>query len=229
MMARQALAGLLIALLAFPAWSSNLPIIGTVAASQSAQVRGNALAPGSTLFSGDVIQIGAEGSASIAGSNGLQIRLGPKSLARLFLENEKTLLEIGQGSATFRVEEGAPFEARLADATIRGTGKGPAVGVVVLRSPKTALVAAEKGELTVSTAHDGKMLSLKEGEGVEVSLAAQQGSGSNGPGSLSGKKIAILAVIAIGVITAVAFFQNRQGRGLSDQDKRDNVSPFRFP
>lgn len=229
MMARQALSALLIALLAFPAWSSDAPVIGTVAATQSAQVRGNALAPGSTLFSGDVIQIGAEGSASIAGNNGVQIRLGPQSLARLSLENEKTLLEIGQGSASFRVEAGAPFEARLADASIRGAGRGPAVGVVLLRSPKTALVAAEKGELTVSTAHDGRMLSLKEGEGVEVSLVAQPQDSGSTPRSLSGKKIAILAVIAIGVITAVAFFQNTQGRGLSDQDKRDNVSPFRFP
>ena len=229
MVARQALAGLLIALLAFPAWSNPL-VVGTVAATQSAQVRGNALVAGSTVFSGDVIQVGADGSASIAGSNGVQIRIGPKSLVRLSLEKEKTLLEIGQGSASFRVEESIPFEARLADATIRGAGKGPAVGVVILRGLKTAVVAAEKGELAVSTAHDGKMISLKEGEGVEVSLAPPpQGGGGTTVTTLSGKWVAILGIITVGAITAIAIFRNSADKGMTDRQRGSTVSPFRFP
>ena len=228
MVARQLLASILIAILAIPA-SPTSSIVGTTAASQSATVRGSALIPGSTIFSGDTIQVGTNGTVSIAVTGGAQVRVGPGSQVRLSREKEKTRLEIGRGSASFRVTPDVPFEARLADATIRGTGEGPAVGVVLVADMTKALIAAEKGELVVRTAHDARSVTLKEGEGVEVSLAPdpQGGDRADAP-MLSGRRIAILAVVSIGIVAAIAIWRGTTG-GLSDTEIRNVVSPFRFP
>lgn len=229
MFARRALVLLLILLLACPAWS-NPGIVGTAAASRAATVRGNALLPGSTIFSGDTIEVAAKGSASIAVNGGAQVRVGPGSQVRLSREKETALLEIGRGSAAFRVTQSTPFEARLADATIRGTGKEPAVGVVLMRDAKTALIAAEKGELVVSTAYEGKSVTLKEGEGVEVTLApAPQGGGGTAATTLAGKWVAILGTVVVGAVLAVALIRSATDNGLTDPQKRNEVSPFRFP
>lgn len=229
MLARQALAALLIAILAFPAWS-NPGIVGTAASSRSATVRGNALPPGSTVFNGDTIDVGNDGTLSIAVNGGAQVRVGPQSQVRLTRENDKAFFEIGRGSAAFRVPGSASFEARLADATIRSTGNGPAVGVILFRDAKNVLVAAEKGELVVSTAHDAKSVTLKEGEGVELALAPAPPpqAGTTTATTLPGKWVAVMSVILGGALIAVAIYLNNRG-GLSDREKRDAVSPFRFP
>lgn len=227
MFARQSLAVVLIAGLAVPGWSAPT-VVGTAAVSQSATVRGSALLPGSTIFSGDTIQVGAKGTVSIAMTGGTQVRVGPGSQVRLSQEKEKALLELGRGSASFRVASDVPFEARLADATIRGAGRGAAVGVILMEGVKKALIAAEKGELVVRTAHDNRSLTLKEGEGVEVSLSPDpQGGSGTGATTLSGKWVAVLATVSIGIVAAIALW--RGTTELSDEDKRNAVSPFRFP
>ena len=228
MVVRQLLASVLIVILAVPTWSTPT-VVGTTAASQSATVRGNALLPGSTIFSGDTIQVGAGGTVSIAVTGGAQVRVGPGSQVRLSREKEKTRLEIGRGSASFLVTSDAPFEARLADATIRSTGSGPTVGVVLVADMTKALIAAEKGELVVHTAHDARSVTLKEGEGVEVSLAPDpQGGSGTGATTLSGKWVAIMAAVSISIVAAIAIWRSTTGK-LTDEEKRNAVSPFRFP
>jgi ferric-dicitrate binding protein FerR (iron transport regulator) len=227
MFVRQFLASVLILVLAVPAWSVPT-VVGTTAASQSATVRGSALLPGSTIFSGDTIQVGTKGMASIALTGGVQVRVGPESQVRFAREKETAQLEIGRGSASFRVAPGVPFEARLADATIRGAGSGPAVGVILVQSEEKAVIAAEKGELVVSTAHDSRSMTLREGEGVEVTLAPEpQGTSGTSAKTLSGKRVAILALVSIGIVAAIAIW--RGTTEISDEEKRNEVSPFRFP
>jgi len=228
MFARHFLASVLILALAVPGWSTA-SIVGTAAASQSATVRGSALLPGSTIFSGDTIQVGTNGTVSIAVTGGAQVRVGPRSQVRLSKDKEKTRLEIGSGSASFRVAPDVSFEAQLADATIRSTGEGPAVGVVLVADLNRALIAAEKGTLLVRTAHDARSVTLKEGEGVEVSLAPDpQGTNRVDAPMLSGRRIAILAVVTIGIVAAIAIWRGTTGQ-LTDEQKRNAVSPFRFP
>ena len=78
MFARQVLALLLVLLLAFPAWGDP-NIVGSVASSQSATVRGTNLTPGSTIFSGDTIEVGAHGSAWITLPGGAQVQVAENS------------------------------------------------------------------------------------------------------------------------------------------------------
>ncbi len=90
MMAGRGLALLLIALLAVPATTSPstgaLAVatpIGTISQSDAANVGGAGALPGSTVFSGDSIEVGPRGSAWILMNGGGNVRLSPDSSVRL--------------------------------------------------------------------------------------------------------------------------------------------------
>lgn len=240
MMARRGLAALLIALLAVPAVASpantsraGASPIGTISQSDFAIIGGAGALAGTTVFSGDVLEVGPRGSAGILLHGGMQVRVSSESRVRL-----KELagvakgveLEIFSGAARFRVSEASGVVARLADATVRARGGKPAVGVVSVLSKKSALIAAEKGELLVSTAHDAKSVTLREGEAVEVTLAeALPQGGATGARGLTGRQVAILGGVIAAVLTAIVLMRAFDNRNLTNQQKQDAVSPFKFP
>jgi ferric-dicitrate binding protein FerR (iron transport regulator) len=214
---------------------SNRPqAIGNVTLAQSASVGSTGAAAGTTLFSGDTVEVGAGGNALLMLAGGMPVRVTQKSRARLARTAEAIEVELLRGSVQFRTSASSPVIGRLADATLRPLGTEPAVGVIALLSEKTAIVGAEKGELTISTGRDGKSVNLKEGEAVHVALVAQP-SDSQDPAATatvpapSGKRAALMAIIIGGVIGGIAIALTLQGRGLSDGDKGNMVSPFRFP
>ena len=104
MAGRQALACLLIALLAAPSpsYSSNPEtknpveardvLVGIFAAGRLATVRNAALLPGDTLFSGDTIKVEAKGGAWLAFGRGAQLELGAESEARLHKKDRKSVV-----------------------------------------------------------------------------------------------------------------------------------------
>jgi len=215
MLTRQLLAVILVLVLAVPVWGGP-SVVGSVANSQSATVRGIHLAPGFTIHSGDTIQVGAQGSAWIALLGGAQVQLAEKSQVQLTKTTEKIQLTIDRGLASFRIAEKSEFEALLADATIRSAKGMPAVGIISVRNPRLAVIAAKRGALVVSTAHDSKSVTLEEGQGVEVTLAAGQ---SIHPGT------AILG----GAVTASGALLSQSKLGGEDNDKEcdEEVSPHR--
>lgn len=233
MRVRQGLAVLLALFLACPVWAhpSDPRVVGTAGTSQFATVRGSALLAGGTIFSGDRIDVKKNGVLAVAVAGGAQVRVGPESSVQFTRAGEKTVLEIGRGSAAFRIPDQAPFEAAMSGAILRAAGTEPLVSVVVVRNEKSAMIAVEKGTLAVASAT--KNFTLKEGEGAEVTLEPspeppQWGDGRKAK-TLSGRRIALFAIIAGGTITAIAIYLNTQDRGLSDTQKRNAVSPFRFP
>lgn len=212
MMAKQALVGLLVPVLAFAAVAVPSPL-GNVTSSQAAYVRGVVLAPGSTIFSGDTIEVSAGGNARITLAGGAQIQLGEMSQIQLLRNNDKIQLAMGRGIVSFRTEGSAGAEALLADATIRPADGAPAVALIQVRSPDSAVIAAHKGSLVILTAHDGKSVTLREGDGVEVKMASddpppqaskKKPAGTAVPGAplASGKMIVYMALIA-GAATAI--------------------------
>ncbi len=184
MLTKQALAVILLLLLAVPAWANPI-VVGSVSRSQAATVRGTDLTPGHTIFSDDIIVVGTHGSAWIALTGGAQVQLGENSQVRLSKTTDNVQLTIDRGLASFRTAEKSGLEASLADATIRSANGMPAVGIVSVRSPQSAIIAAQKGALLISTAHDGKSLTLREGEGVEVMLVPGK-SNSHGAAIIGG-------------------------------------------
>jgi len=237
MFVRQALCLLLVATLAFPAWASST-VVGNVASSESATVRGTGLTPGSTVFSGDTIEVGPKGIARIALTGGAQVQLGGSSQVQLTKTSAAVQVTIDRGLAAFLTTEKSAVEAILGDATIRAASGTPAIGVVNVRSPREAVIAAQKGTLLISTAHDSKTVTLREGEGAKVTLADEEpkrkrrGAATLPAGSApswSAGKVVIIALILGGAATAIGFLLGQSEVQLSQQQKCVAVSPFRCP
>jgi hypothetical protein len=236
MFSRQLLAVLLVLMLAFPAWASP-NIVGNVSSSESATVRGTNLTPGSTILSGDAIEVGARGSAQILLVGGAQLRMLEDSQVRVTRTTDVIQVSVQRGVASFRTAENSSVEALLADATIRSADRLPAVGIISVRSPQSAMIAAEKGTLLITTAHDSKSVTLHEGDAAEVTLVPEKakdrdkdkGGGAVPAGASSAARVVLIAIIVGGAITAAALLLGRGGTQLTTQQKCNSVSPFRCP
>ena len=230
MVARRVLSVVVIMLLAFPAFG-DVNVVGNVTGSQSATVRGTNLVPGSTILNGDTVEVGARGIARILLAGGSQVQVAENSQVRLAKAAGKTQLTIDRGLAVFRTGQDSPVEALLADATIRAASDQTTVGIVNVRSPSSALIGANKGALEIRLAHDAKSLTLREGEGVELTLVPadprDQGAMPAGKASWSAGKIVLLAAVLCGLATGI-------GLALSHGEPTQanpclEVSPFRCP
>lgn len=227
-MVRQAVAVVLVAFLAFPTWSAS-PVVGTVARSTGATSGGTVLQSGSTVFSGDVVEVSPTGAAWIALEGGARVQISSATQVRLERSGEKVSLELGRGRVAFRA--GSGFEARLGDATVRAAGSA-ATGHVYWTEERRALIASEKGELIVTAAGSAKSITLREGEGVEVTLepapAPQVGNPANA-NTLSRRWVVILGLIVGVTVTAIAIALNRGETEISQRDRGNEISPFKFP
>lgn len=239
-MARRVLAIALSALLVIPAAASPshpsspaIPI-GVFSYAEATNIGGAGALAGTTLFSGDFVDVGARGSAWVLLKNGMQVRVSSGSRTRLteLPGNAKHVeMELLAGAARFRTTETSQVVARLADATARAKGAKPAVGIISLLSPKRAIIGAESGELLVSTAHDRKSVTLHEGESVEVTLAdapapAQPQGGSTGASTLSTTQVAVLGVVLAVIAIAIGVKLSLDEKGLTAQQIGNIVSPF---
>ncbi len=222
MVARQALAVTLALMLAVPAWT-NPAVVGSTIGSQQARIGGVELTAGTTIFSGDVIEVGAKGLASLNLSGGAQVDLSAESRARLTRAAERVVLELSRGAAVFRSTGSAPLEARIADASIRTMGPEPAVGVLAWKSPTEGVIAARSGKLLLHTTHDARSVVLNPGEAIEFSYAPAQGEDDS---DLSRKGVIVLGLIIVGIAALTAAILSAQSRDLNENDRCDVVSPF---
>jgi hypothetical protein len=247
MMARRGLALLLIALLAVPATASPstgspavaVPI-GTISQSDATNVGGAGALPGTTVFSGDTIEVGPRGSAWILMNGGRHVRMSSDSRIRLVEPAggaNRIEMEIFSGAARFRSGEKAAVVARLADATVRAIGAKPTVGIISVLSSKRAIIGAETGELLVSTSHDNKSLTLREGEAVEVTLTTDQAPSQQedqkpkrrSAAALTRGQVAIIGGLIVATLAVVGIRKATDSADLTNQQKQDMVSPFKFP
>lgn len=236
-MCRQALTLLLASVLASPAWGDP-NVVGNVSTSKAATVRGTTLRPGSTIFSGDTIEVGPQGGARITLTGGGQVQVAANSQVRLTKLTDRIQLIIDRGTASFRTVEQSPVEALLGDATIRSANGFPAVGIVSVRNAQSAMIAAQKGTLLVSTAHDSGSVTLREGEGAEVTLVPEtdedkdkrkKKGGAVPAGSLTAGMIVKVAAILAIATTAIGFILGHYDPSHTTMQNCNAVSPFRCP
>jgi hypothetical protein len=225
MAVRRIVACVLVVLLACPAFS-NPSVVGTTANSQGARVRGVDLVPGTTIFSGDVIDVGEKGGARIDLAAGGMMRLDQNTQIRMSGAPEKIEFELTRGRAAFRFP-GGTMQARLADATIASANGQEVTGLIEILSPTRAMIASARGELLVTAATTAKSVKLREGEGVEVTVAPPQGG--NAPAGLSRNATIVIGAVVAGALTAVALAFTIGRSKPTDEQKKNAVSPFRFP
>jgi hypothetical protein len=173
MILKRALAISVALLMAVPAWALPSATVGTVTNSKDTTVRGVTVPPGTTVFDGDTLDVGAHGSAWIGLAGGADVFLASGSRVQVLRPSDagKIQVEISSGMARFRATAQSPMEAVLADAVIRPAGDSPVIGFVRMTSPTTALVGAERGDLVVTTEHDGTSITVHEGYAINATLA----------------------------------------------------------
>jgi hypothetical protein len=206
---RQLTAAFLIAFIASPAWT-QAPVAGTIVASQSATTRDAPLLPGSTVFSGESVAVGQSGRAQIALSGGGRIEVLADSTVLLARNSAGVDFTLQRGAVSFMGAPAGAIETIWGDATIRPADP-VAVGLIHLESSDAITLAAIKGKLTISTAHDARSVDVPEGSAVRIALAdapdAPQNQGGAAPAGRAAPPIAKIAIIAflIGAAFLAAF------------------------
>lgn len=207
---RQLTAAFLIAFMASPAWS-QAQVAGTIVAGQSATTRDAPLLPGSTVFSGESVAVGQSGRAQIALSGGGRIEVLADSTVLLARNAAGVDFTLQRGAVSFMGAPAGAIETIWGDATIR-PADSVAVGLIHLESSDAITLAAIKGKLTISTAHDSKSVDVPEGSAVRITLAdapqdSPQNQGGAAPAGKAAPPISKIALIAflIGAAFLAAF------------------------
>ncbi len=228
---RQLIAAFLIAFMASPAWT-QAQVAGTIIASQSATTRDAPLLPGSTVFSGESVAVGQSGRAQIALSGGGRIEVLADSTVLLARNSAGVDFTLQRGAVSFMGAPAGAIETIWGDATIR-PADSVAVGLIHLESSDAITLAAIKGKLTISTAHDAKSVDVPEGSAVRIALAdapgASQDQGGAAPAGRAAPPIAKIAIIAflIGAAFLAAFLLIASHEPTeTTQQLASEISPF---
>lgn len=200
-------------------------VVGIIAAGQGAAVRDVVAPAGTTIYSGDTLKTYGGGAVLAIGDS--QVRLAAESRARLLRAQGRVQVEIQRGRMSLRSSSRSPVEARLADATI--TAADAAVAGIAMLSENKAMVAAERGSVTLRTARDNKSVMLRAGESLEITLvpAPQGSSNATNARLLSPAKVAIFGAVLLGGISLIAW-SIQHDNDLPAGPKQDLISPFRL-
>lgn len=221
MLARKTILFLLIAAMALPGYGSPVAI-GVVQGSTDSQVRGVNLVPGTTLYSGDVVEVGSGGSAQISFGGSSELILLQNSRAEVTQTAPKSPVQIGMenGFAKFRSSNSSPIVAMLGDGTIRAAN-GDAVGAIKITGSNSALISAEKGSLVVTSAGGATSTTVPEGMALNVTLAPDTAAGASANGSTSKRKKLVAGLLIIGAAAGIG-----AGLALNEGTNEPSLSPF---
>jgi hypothetical protein len=209
---RKELAAFLVVVVVSPAWGGAVPL-GNVTFSAESTVRDMKLTPGSTVYSGDVISVAEKGETRIAVTGGGQAEILSNSSVRITNTAGSIQMAVEQGQASFHTAVGSTMSALVADATVRPVNGAETSAVVQSLNETHAVVAAAKGALLLTTAHDGKTYTLLEGQAAD--LTAADDTQQNGPpqpaGTRSKKKAVYWTVGIVGAgVTVAAYLLSRR-------------------
>jgi hypothetical protein len=211
MTTRKIIAAFLVFLCVPPAWGGTAPL-GSVTLSTESAVRDTKLAPGSTIYSGDVISVADNGVTRVVFHGGAQAEILSQSSVQISEEEGSAQLVVQRGQASFRTSGGSVLSARVADATVRALNAVQTFAVVQSLSETRAMVSAQKGSLLLTTAQDGKSYTLLEGQAADLVASddPQQGQTPDPAGKSQvptiRKKPVLWTVIIVGAGAGVAAY-----------------------
>ena len=233
---RKILVGVLTLVMVSSVWGSGQPL-GSISSSMGATVRDMKLTPGSTVFMGDVISVAQHGGARIALGSGAQAEVLGNSSVRLTMADNRVQMVVERGQASFHAVGDEGISALVADAIVRPAGTAETLAVIQSLSETHAVVAAQKGALLLTTARDGKVYTIPEGEAADLSAAdaPQQGgapvpAGKSAPGmSVNKKKVVIWTVVVVSAgVALTAYLLSRKETGLSTTALGNEISPAKL-
>lgn len=154
-------------------FSTARPVLGSVSAVGSVELRGVGISQDGTLFSGDSIRSNAKGYAKVLIGTGAKLELSEKTDVRINRDDKGIQIAMNSGSMAFtaltplRVDV-APFEVTASD---------DASGVVAFTGTAVAGVRAINGKVTVRNLKTSESFVLTKGHEQLLGLS----NGAHGP------------------------------------------------
>jgi hypothetical protein len=234
---RRLLAVLLSGMIIVPASLAAPQSVAVAGPSQAATVRGAQLTQGANIFNGDIVEVAQGGDSVLLLGHDASVHLVGDSAVRIFQCGDRSVLQLLRGRVIFRSTPKHVVEVQLGDAVTHPDPSREVIGVVALSSPTTANIAAQKGSLTVTTAHQGKSQLVREGEMTEAKLTSPANGGTLNP-PICGAQAAIAtqpntaAWVLVGMGTTaivIALLLGEHQKTLTCAQKGALVSPYQFP
>jgi ferric-dicitrate binding protein FerR (iron transport regulator) len=222
-------------LIAAPAFSAA-QVAAVAGPSKTATVRGSGVTQGTNVFNGDIVDVGQDGESVLMLGNNSTARVPSDSSVRIFKCRDRSTVQLLRGQVILRTTPEQKVEVQMGDAMIRPFSGPEVIGVVTLPTPTTGSIAAQKGSLSVTTAHDNRSLLVHEGETTTVQLSPAQNATPNPP--ICGVAAAVpahaatTAWVMLGVgatVLGVSLGLSSHQTSLTCAQKGALVSPYQFP
>jgi len=197
-MGRRLIVAILIAgLVEMPVLASPSASLGTVVYAKEAQLDSVPAVGGATVFPGDKLETGQDGSARVRAGSG-QIYLLASSAATFSNQANGISAVLQRGTAGFSSSGEAAVELRIAEAILRPKTSEPTHGRVTVLSPKQLIVSSFHGPLELRVGDETYTIAENTAYRVDLDSDAQdpQAYGSHHTAKRSS---AVLTLIALGV------------------------------
>jgi hypothetical protein len=209
-----------IGMMVAPGWASpkTTSSLGTIVTAEHAFVGDSSAEVGTTVFGGDRLSTGQEGSVQIR-AGAARLLLQSASSATLNDSAGAPSAKLSGGTATFSTGNSKAFTLFASKAAIRAQSDAPTIGQVTYLNEKELLVVSKRGPLTITV--DGETEVIAGGAAYRVVLDPEatmaqgpEGAGANkkedkrrgmsGPPLHAGRNYFLIT--AVGVTAAVTGF-----------------------
>jgi len=175
-------------------------IIGSVAGSKNATIDGQALAPNTTVFSGDSLRV-KEGAAVVAVGRGSRLVFGEETVASFLREGTDVTVLLGQGNVLlYQGQAGMNLAVKVGSLTVSPTGGYKTLGEIAMVNG-AVVVKAREGKLRVEG--QGPAVEVVKGKTLTVKDARTAGRAPQGGGAISAATALQVGSIAGSGVSAV--------------------------
>jgi len=173
------------------AGSRRPEVVGKVVNSSNATVEGVALLSNGTILSGDAIDVGAGGSVILSFSPSGRASIGGSTEIRFDRAAGDVVADLATGTVAVERESHDGIVVRTPKYRVTPQGQGRTEFLVSLLPDKSAIVAAQKGEVAITEAQSGESYMLAEGLLAKIpSPGSGQVTQSEEQGEVIGKVVA---------------------------------------
>jgi hypothetical protein len=185
-------------------------IIGSVAGSKNATIDGQALAPNTTVFSGDSLRV-KDGAAVVAVGRGSRLVFGEETVASFLREGTDVTVLLGQGNVLlYQGQAGVNLAVKVGSLRVAPTGGYKTLGEIAMVNG-AVVVKAREGKLRVEG--NGPAVEVVKGKTITVKEARTAGRAPQGGAAAGGASLMQWGTLAgTGVAGALAGVANNNAR-----------------
>ncbi|MGH9676425.1 MAG: hypothetical protein ACRD36_04925 [Candidatus Acidiferrum sp.] len=170
-----------------PVWGANTSALGTVVASDHANVSGTGAAVGTTIFAGDNLSTADSGSVQLR-AGAARFQLSASSSATISEESGMPRATLLAGSAIFSTASASAFAVTVSTAVIRPKSDEPTLGQITVLDKRQLLVKCMRGALTITVGDESRVIPAGAAYRIVLDPTAEDEAQSQPPTQGAGGK-----------------------------------------